>query len=145
MQHFYSPDTRELVPGSIYCIEYYTFYIAGPHHDDVVGVMGKAGGHCSGAQPISLQISDPHVTGAPVTLYDGDLQDVSLQIYSTGKTLARRRYLSVNRADYRPRPAVPEVFFLEKVVPESVMGGHFQAFVDRRWVNLHHSWLNSAV
>ena len=96
--------------------------LAGAHHDDVVGVVGDAGGHGSGLQPVPLEIADADVAGVLVPLDDGDLQNVLLRVDPVGVALVLGDDLSGHQTDDAPGPVVLEILAGEMGEMEGVMG-----------------------
>src|SRR5699024_1543666 len=78
--------------------------VVGPHHDDVVAVVGDGGGDGAAPEPVALEIADADVPGVLVPFHHGNFQNVPLEIHSGGISAVRGGDLPVYHPDDAPGP-----------------------------------------
>ena len=106
--------------------------LAGAHDDDVVGVVGDAGGHGAGLQAVALDIAQADVVGVLMPLDDGDLENVVLHVDVVNVAGVLGDDLPGHQTDDGVGTAVLEIVRCQLAEVEGVMGAVDQIGVDLR-------------
>ena len=106
--------------------------LAGAHDDDVVGVVGDAGGHGAGLQAVALDIAQADVVGVLMPLDDGDLENVVLHVDVVNVAGVLGDDLPGYQTDDGVGTAVLEIVRCQLAEVEGVMGAVDQIGVDLR-------------
>ena len=106
--------------------------LAGAHDDDVVGVVGDAGGHGAGLQAVALDIAQADVVGVLMPLDDGHLEDIVLHVDVVDIAGVLGDDLPGHQTDDGVGTAVLEIVRCQLAEVEGVMGAVDQIGVDLR-------------
>lgn len=79
--------------------------LIGAYYNDVVGVMGHAGGNGAGLETVALEVADADVAGVLVALDDGDLQNIPFHVDVVAVALVLGDDLAGHHADDAPGSA----------------------------------------
>ena len=106
--------------------------LVGAHHDDVVGIVGDAGGHGASLQAVALDVAQADVMGVLMPLNHGHLQNVILHVDMVDVARVLGDDLPGHQADDGVGTAVLEILRRQLAQVEGIVGAVDQVGIDLR-------------